>query len=125
MEQHLGRKLGRYEIVHHINGDPQDNRLENLQVMSLSEHSSYHLSKPRKSRHPAKPRMPKTLSLKPKTSKNPLPKLCARKLTDEQVRLVRQLKQNGFGYIRISKHLGTNINAIRKIVNHKTYKDVI
>jgi endogenous inhibitor of DNA gyrase (YacG/DUF329 family) len=38
VEQHLGRKLTRSEVVHHINGDPHDNRIENLQIMSQSEH---------------------------------------------------------------------------------------
>lgn len=38
MEQYLGRKLTRKEVVHHINGDPHDNRIENLQLMTQSEH---------------------------------------------------------------------------------------
>ena len=42
MEEHIGRKLGRYEVVHHINGNIHDNRLENLRMMSLSEHSKMH-----------------------------------------------------------------------------------
>jgi hypothetical protein len=44
MEQHLGRKLTKNEHVHHINGNPQDNRLENLQVLSNSEHQKLELS---------------------------------------------------------------------------------
>jgi hypothetical protein len=40
MEQHLGRKLNSNEHVHHINGDKKDNRIENLQVLTASEHCS-------------------------------------------------------------------------------------
>ena len=32
-EQKLGRKLGKYEKVHHINGDTTDNRPDNLMVL--------------------------------------------------------------------------------------------
>ena len=37
MEQHLGRKLARTEVVHHINGNNTDNRLANLQLTTFSE----------------------------------------------------------------------------------------
>lgn len=42
MEQHLGRSLRDDEVVHHINGDKQDNRIENLQVMTQDEHIALH-----------------------------------------------------------------------------------
>lgn len=42
MENYLGRKLGRYEVIHHINGNKQDNRIENLQIMTNSEHAKLH-----------------------------------------------------------------------------------
>ncbi len=39
MEQSLGRKLFTHETVHHINGIRHDNRLENLELWSVSQPS--------------------------------------------------------------------------------------
>lgn len=42
METYLGRRLDKDEVVHHINGDTKDNRIENLVVMSRGDHSRLH-----------------------------------------------------------------------------------
>lgn len=41
-EAKIGRKLLPGEVVHHINGMKLDNRPENLEVMTVSEHVSHH-----------------------------------------------------------------------------------
>ncbi len=45
LEQKLGRKLRKDEVTHHINEDTTDDRPENLQPMTNSEHVSYHAKK--------------------------------------------------------------------------------
>lgn len=45
MEKHLNRKLDTDEVVHHLNGNHKDNRIENLVVMSRSEHGKLHAKK--------------------------------------------------------------------------------
>ncbi len=42
MSKKIGRLLTRFEVVHHIDGNPDNGQLKNLKLMSLSDHTSYH-----------------------------------------------------------------------------------
>ena len=42
MEQYLSRDLTKDEVVHHKDENPCNNNLDNLQVMTRSEHMTFH-----------------------------------------------------------------------------------
>ncbi len=44
MEQHLGTKLTYWTDVHHIDGNKTNNQIDNLQLLSKSEHTKLHNS---------------------------------------------------------------------------------
>lgn len=42
IERAWGRRLRSDELVHHVNGDPTDDRRENLEVVTAAEHRARH-----------------------------------------------------------------------------------
>jgi hypothetical protein len=49
MERHLGRKLEPWELVHHKDGNPQNNAIENLELVEWGAHTTEHHKGSRKS----------------------------------------------------------------------------
>ena len=42
MQLHINRKLEVWEVVHHKDGNKQNNNIKNLKVINLSDHTSQH-----------------------------------------------------------------------------------
>lgn len=119
MEQHLGRKLSRHEVVHHKNGDKLDNRIENLEVMSLTAHSKEHTTG-----------VPKSEDVKQKISDSLVgtTRYSLRKLTAEDVKYVRNNyvpRDKCFGARALGRKFNVSHAIIEDIVHRKIYTDVV
>lgn len=119
MEQYLGRKLRRDEVVHHKNGAPRDNRIENLEVMNLSDHVKLHQAgriEPDWVREAKSKRMKGS------------PCYWCRALSDEDVRYIREHyipKDKEFGARALGRKFNICHQRILAIVKRESYKDVI
>lgn len=116
MEQYLGRKLSRSEVVHHKNGDKRDNRIENLEIMSLSDHAKSHQTGAIRSNETRQ-----KISEANRGRNN----MSCRKLTDEEVRFIRENyvpRDRLCGTRALSRKFNVCHSTIGSIINGETYR---
>jgi hypothetical protein len=119
MERHLGRKLDCNELVHHINENKRDNRIENLEVISRSEHSRFH-QKGKKLPEQTKKAISEALI--------GWTNISCRKLSDEDVEFIRShyiSRSCEFGARALADKYKVNVSTIYRIVNNQRRTNVV
>lgn len=112
MEQFIGRKLSRNEVVHHINGDKRDNRLENLVIMPRWKHSGLH--------HEGKPLSETSKDKIQRTNRANVFNMRHSNVTRDMIDFIREnvhkMKQKDMAEV-----LGISKYAVHRIVKNKAF----
>lgn len=119
LEKHLGRKLTKYETVDHLDEDPTNDRLSNLQVLSLSENTkkSMRLNPERHARMLKLAHIPQAIrkrALKVRGEQN-----TNSVLTDKQVIHLRKIKN--IDRKAICQQYGISDKTLRNVLSGVTY----
>ncbi len=110
VEANIGRRLKRNEVVHHINGDRLDNRLENLGVLLLSDHSSMHMKKLMGTKEAVK-------KVRGENNGNS-------RLKESQIPVIRKMHRSGMSFLEVSKVFSVGEGTIKDIIYRRTWKHV-
>ncbi len=113
MEEYLGRKLSRYEVVHHKDGNKSNNKIENLMVMSLSEHSKMHQTGIKRSEETRK-RLSDSHKNKIKSNR--------KKAKQDIINIVLKYKET-YNFRSVDRYYGFSNRTTRDIIKGFSYKD--
>jgi len=120
MEQHLGRKLTSNEIVHHIDGNGRNNKLNNLKLTTRSEHSREHWFDGTYKHTPITEAGRKKLSDCNKGENS-----SSAKLTEAEVIKIKHMLQKGMTPVEISKFFDISRKTISNIKCGNIWKHII
>ena len=94
MQNHIGRKLSRFDVVHHIDGDPSNNEISNLLLTTPEEHARIH--RPAKGKKHKQPQW--------------------NKLSEETIKEILRLSDRGLNYSQIGRTLKISNFTARKYI---------
>ena len=97
MQKYLGREVASDEVIHHIDGDPFNNDINNLELLTRGQHTTCHF----------------------KGINNP-----SAKLTEDGIRQIRSLKLQGYGCRRIAKLFGIAMSTAAAILRRENWSHV-
>jgi len=117
MEHYLGRRLKSNEIVHHKDEDKRNNDINNLELITRSEHGKLHSTG-------------KIFSEETKNKIRNGYKACGQnqgssKLKDKQVILIKNLLKDGCGVRELGRLFQVSHTTISDIKNNKQWKHIL
>lgn len=115
MEQKLGRRLERWEEVHHKDEDPHNNSLDNLELKSKRAHFLHHQPSFRKRVWTPAEREAYRIRFSGAGSTNA-------KLTQAQAEEIRKRASAGEKYRDLAIEFGVHHSCISDIKNNKAYR---
>lgn len=97
MENYLGRSIEKDEVVHHIDGNPFNNNIDNLELLTRGVHTTCHFI----------------------GIKNP-----SSKLTESDVLKIRELYKNGYGCRKIANIFNIGKSTAIDIKHKRTWTHI-